>query len=377
VFTIWLALAVIRSSSVGDADITTNRPGIDVDAPSADQLARTLIRHHDALTAVSLVYTSVPSVEGEPEGNYWRRAISVCETGIFRRDNSHGHKRLPWQYDPIRKSLLVTPSGSTLQEHVNRSIVDLDSNTGRAIDSIQSEMLFEILCWWPYADWPPPQRQGHAYSMRELLDDRSYRMLPEKALVGGRPCYTLVVNDILTVWCDCDHPERVLKSERYNPKFQAIDSTFEMKEYEEVAEGIWLPKKFRIVRFDSEAHTPQLREKVVYDNTFLVSDIRVNEDVVESDFRQECPSGTIRVIRSSDEVQYEPIIDGQLDHFNSILNWCRMFAPETTAVQRSRWGVCLLTFVLSFLAGCGLIVVKLGSRRLPNGRPDASGPLPP
>jgi hypothetical protein len=195
--------------------------------------------------------------------------------------------------------------------------------------------------------------------MRELLKDRSYRLLPEKTLVRGRPCYTFIVNDILTVWCDCDQPERVLKSERYNPKFQAIDSRFEMMEYEEVADSIWLPKKFRIVRFDSDAHTPQLREKVVYDNTFLVSDIKINDDVDVSIFRQEYAPGTVRVSRSKEEIQYEPIVDGQLDHFNSISKWCRSGASETTAVQRSRWSDCLLMFVLSFLVGCGLIAINL------------------
>ncbi len=354
-----LVVTFLSSLSEGDGDITTNRPAMVVDDQFADQLAHTLIRHHDALTAVSLVYRSLQGVEGQPEGNYWRRAISVSGKGMFKSDNSHGHKRLPWQYDPIRKSLLVTPSESTLLEHVNRSTVNLDSNTGDAIDPIQRELIFEVLCWWPFVDWPPPQRLGHVYSMRALLNEESYRLLPEKALVRGRPCYTFIVNDTVTVWCDCDLPERVLKSERYDPKSQAIESRFEMMEYEEVADNIWLPKKFRIVRFDSYAHTPQLREKVVYDNTFLVSDIRVNEDVAKSDFRQDYAPGTVQVSRSKEEIQYEPIVDGQLDHFNSILNWCRLCAPETTAVRRSRWSDCLLTFMLSFLVGCGFIVVKL------------------
>ena len=76
-FTVFLVIAFLSSSPEGDADITTNRPVIDVDDHFADQLASTLILHHDALTAVSLVYKSVLTVEGESEGNYWRRAISI------------------------------------------------------------------------------------------------------------------------------------------------------------------------------------------------------------------------------------------------------------------------------------------------------------
>ncbi len=369
-FAIYLLAAFLASPSETDADITINRAVIDVDAHSADQLARTLIRHHDALTAVSLVYTSVPrSNKGEPESNYWRRAISISGTGMFKCDNSHGHERLPWHYDPIRKSLLVTPSESTLLEILNRSMVDLDPNTDEASNSILRENIFEVLCWWPFTDWPPPQLYGHAYSMRELLNEGSYRLLPEKQLVGSKPCYTLVVNDILTVWCDCDRPERVLKSERYNPGFQAVDSRFEMMEYEEVGDNIWLPKKFWIVRFDSNAHTPQFREKVVFDSTFLVSDIKINEDVAMSDFRQKYVPGTVRAIRSPEEIQYEPIVDGQLDHFNSILNWCRFGSSQTTAVQQSRWRVCLLIFALSSLVGCGLAVAISASFTLGRSAP--------
>ena len=110
-FAIYLVAAFLTSSSEADAHTNFNRPVIDVDAHSADQLARTLIRHHDALTAVSLVYSSVPANrKGQPEGAYWRRAISVSGTGMFMSDNSHGHKRRPWPDDPSRKTLVITPA---------------------------------------------------------------------------------------------------------------------------------------------------------------------------------------------------------------------------------------------------------------------------
>lgn len=358
-FAIYLVAAFLTSPSETEFDITINPPVIDVQARSADRLAQTLIRQHDALTAVSLVYTSVPrSRKGEPEGDYWRRAISVSSAGMFKSDNSHGHDRSHWSLDPKRKTLVITPMESTLLENLSRCVDDFPYKDTREAPAVlrNLENIFDVLCWWPFTDWPPPQFYGHAYSMRALLNEGSYRLLPEKQLVGSRPCYTFVVNDILTLWCDCDRPECVLKSERYNPKSQAIDSRFEMMEYEEAGDNIWLPKKFRIVRFDSNAHTPQLREKVVFDSTFLVNDIKINEDVVDSDFRQEYAPGTVRVISSPEEIQYEPVVDGQLDHFKSILNWCRFGSLQATAVQQGRWSACLLVFALSFLVGCGLVV---------------------
>jgi hypothetical protein len=129
-----------------------------------------------------------------------------------------------------------------------------------------------------------------------------------------------------------------------------------MMEYEEVGDNIWLPKQFRIVRFDSHAHTPQLREKVVSDKTFLVSNIKINEDVDVSIFRQEYAPGTVRAIGSPEETRYEPVVDGQLDHFNSILKWCRFGSLQRKAKQNTRWDDRLLIFVLCFLVGCGVVV---------------------
>jgi hypothetical protein len=354
-FAIYLAAACLTSASETDAHININRPVIDVDAHSADELARRLIRHHDALTAVSLVYTSVSEKrKGQPEGAYWRRAISVSGTGMFMSDNSHGNVWIPWSLDPKRKTLVITPFESTLLENLNRCVADFPhKDTGEAPAVLRNEeSIFAVLCWWPFTDWPPPQLYGHAYSMRELLNEGSYRLLPEKEVVGSRPCYTLIVNDILTVWCDCDRPECILKSERYDPATKAIDSRFEMREYEEVGDNIWLPKQFRIVRFDVHAHTPQLREKMVFDRTFLVSDIEINEDVDVSIFRQKYAPGTVRVTGSREETRYEPVVDGQLEHFNSIVKWCRTAALlQRKAKQSSRWDDRLLIFVLCFLVG--------------------------
>lgn len=354
---IYLVAALLASPPEADADITINRPVIEVDAHLADQVARTLIRHHDALTAVSLVYTSVPtSRKGEPAGAYWRRAISVSGTGMFKSDNSHGHKRLPWRHDPSRKTLVITPPKSTLLENLNRSMVVLDYDTVEAPNSIQGENFFDVLGWWPFINWPPPQRHGHAYSMPAMLNEGSYRLLPEKEVVGSKPCYTLIVNDRLTVWCDCDRPECVLKSERYDPTTKTIDSRCEMMEYEEVGDNIWLPRKFRIVRFDPHAHTPQLRAKVVFDSTFLVSDIKVNDAVDVSVFCQNYSPGTVREVRSSGETRYEPVVDGQREHFNSILEWCRLGSNQRAEIQ-DRWSDPLLIFGVSFLVGCGVVVV--------------------
>ncbi len=352
---------------------TSNRS--DAGALSATDLARRLTRHHDALNAVSIVYSSVPeSLEGKPAGHYWRRAVAVRRNGMFKSENSHGHLGLPWVNDPIRKSLIVTPSGASVLDHLSRTLVDIDPRVDDPLNSARKELIFDLLCWWPFADGNPPQNYGYDYSMPKMLEPRSYRLLSKRQLVRSRLCYTFIVNDILTVWCDCNRPERILKSERYDPDTGAIDSRFEMMEHEEVGDNIWLPKRFRIVRFDTNAHKPQLRKRVVYDATFLVEDITVNEDVTESNFQHMYSPGTVRIVRLPHQIQYESITNGQLAHFNSIVKWCRFGSSRATPVHQRKRGNSLLVFMLSFLVGCVLVfatsVNSVRARELSRDRSD-------
>lgn len=83
-----------------------------VERDLAKDIAKSLCSRNTHLSALHVVYVEEPrdSAAGV-EGGYTRREVAAKAPGLFFRDNSHGHQRMPWDEDPLRKTLHV----STLQ----------------------------------------------------------------------------------------------------------------------------------------------------------------------------------------------------------------------------------------------------------------------
>lgn len=320
---------------------------------TADELANILIRKREAFTAVSLVYQSLPQdVPGNPDGSYWRRSVSANEDGFFISHNCHGHDELPWQSDPNSKSLLVTPGQATLMENLNRTVAQFDPGSDVVDYSLRTEVFFEVLAWWPFDDIPAPRNDSHSRSLREMLKKQQYRLLPEIDHVRSTPCYVFAVNDVFTLWCDCEQPGRILRSEIANPKTRSIHTRIEMMDFKDFGQGIWLPTGFQIIRFDSNAHTTELRQRRLFDHTFLVSDVKVNEEVKHSEFSLTYPPGTVMERKAEAGVEYEVMEPGQSDHFRSIVNWCRIGSNQSRTESSGQWRQHILVLAISFLVGC-------------------------
>ena len=361
----WIVLCSLCGSIGldGRADLEAVRSMNRGAAVSVDLLAKTLIDQHDALNALALVYQEVSaSRPGQPDGAYLRRFVAASRPGSFIRDNGHGHKRLHWLDDSKLTTLLVTPTESTLLENLNRLVKDLKyEHRGPAASFMEGELIFDVLCWWPYTDWPPPEIYGHANSMSALLKEKAYRLLPRKESVQSRPCYILELNDVNTIWIDWERPRCVLRREVYSPGTRAVASRYEMMEYREAGDGIWLPGRFRSMRFDPNAHTPQLRERVLVDVTFLVSDVKVNHDVPPETFRQNFSPGTVRKVVSAGMERYEPVRDGQAEHFESILRWSRAVTAKPAASDSGLLGRPFLIFLPVGVVG-GAVAFVLARR---------------
>ncbi len=367
------------------ADIEASGPTSGRGAVAAVSLAKTLINQHDALFALSLVYKEVQtSRSGPPERVYLRRFVAASRPGLFIRDNGHGHDRQPWTDDPFRKTLLVTPTESTLLENLNRLVVDFEyERSGAAPSPIQDELIFEVLCWWPFTEWPPPERRGYPFAMSTLLKDGAYQLLPRTESVQSRPCYILEIKKgdyTVRIWIDCERPKCVLRKEIYNPKTRSVASRYEMMDYKDAGDGIWLPGRFRNTQFDSNAHTPQLRARVVIDATFLISDVRINHHVSPETFRLDLLPGTVRKVVSTDMERYEPVRDGQIEYFMSILDWSRSVTGNQAGRNPRLWGrPHLILFAIGVVGAAVAFVLArrpLARRRLPHGTSPLGEGLP-
>ena len=324
---------VIVTGAVPDSQAdgsSTPREAIDSAA-----LAKELADQHDSLTALSLVYQAEPTSEPSmPAGGYLRRLVAASRPGFYLHDNGHGHDRMRVSEDPYRKILLITPTESTILENLNRLVEDLGTkHSGPAPDDIRGDLIFQALCWWPFANWSAPEIFGRPWSMSSLLKGGAYRLRPQQEAVGSRLCYVLEVKNTDVIWVDRERPRCVLRRDIYNPAARSVHSRFEMMGYRDVGDGIWLPGRLRNRQFDSNAHTPALRARAVVDGTFLIHDIKVNGAVEPGTFRLNLEPGTVRRVVSHGQERIEPVRDGQAEHFQSILAWSRWCArwPEVSA----------------------------------------------
>lgn len=350
------------------ADPQAERAATGGEAVSAGALAKDLVDQYHALTAFSLVYQGVPvSPPGKPSGEYSRRLVAAIRPGFFFRDNGHGHDAMRWADDPIRKLLLVTPTDAAILENLNRVVVKVDyTRSGLAPLELQNELMFRVLCWWPFTEWPPPDVFGRPWSMDSLLKDGVYGLRPHPEPVESRPCYVLEVKDTDAIWVDCERPRCVLRREIYNPATRSVASRFEMTDYRDAGDGVWLPGRFRNMQFDSNAHTPSLRARVVIDTTFLVHDIKVNKAVTPEAFRLDLAPGTVRKVVSDGAERFEPVGDGQVEHFRSIVEWSRGFAlrPDASRDARLPGGVWLFALVGLVAGAVGVALWRpLAARR--------------
>jgi hypothetical protein len=366
----WIVLAVLCVTiGVGARpDPQAGRPSTGGESVSAGALAKELSDQHDSLTALSLVYQQEPiSQPDKPAGGYSRRFVAASRPGFFFRDNGHGHDAMSWSDDPFRKTLLITPTQSTLLENLNRILIELDTkHSGPAPPDLEIELIFRALCWWPFTDWSPPKIYGRPWSMSSLLRGGAYGLRPRKEPVGSRPCHVLEVKDTDVIWVDCEGPRCVLRRDIYNPATRSVASRYEMADYRDAGDGVWLPGRLRNLQFDTNAHTPSLRARVVIDATFLIHDIKVNGAVDPGTFRLDLGPGTMRNVVSKGEERFEPVRDGQAEHFQSILEWSRKYAIRPAASDARLSGRVWLFASIGIVAGAlAVALLRRSSARLP------------
>jgi hypothetical protein len=363
-----LAVLFVLIGVAARPDPQEGRPSTGGESVSAGALARELVDQHDSLTALSLVYQQEPvSAPGKPVGGYSRRFVAARRPGFFLRDNAHGHDAMDVSDDPLRKTLLITPTESTLLENLNRTLVELDNkHSGPPPIDLQTELIFRALCWWPFTDWSPPETYGRPWSMGSLLRGGAYGLRRQTEPVGSRACYVLEVKDTDVIWVDCQRPRCVLRRDIYNPATRSVASRFEMTDYRDAGDGVWLPGRLRNLQFDANAHTPSLRARVVIDASFLIHDIKVNGAVDPGIFRLDLSPGTVRRVVSKGEEQFEPVQAGQAEHFQSIVEWCRTYAAKPDASDARLPGQVWLFGLVGLVVGAvGVAVSRRSSARRP------------
>ncbi|MGH9550759.1 MAG: hypothetical protein ACRD3W_15365, partial [Terriglobales bacterium] len=314
----------------------------------AASIKKVLLERDKNLYAIALQYREVGrrGTSFSAPGEYIRRAVAARSRDLFMRDNGHGHDELHWQDDPFRKTLVIGPDGWKVFSHVNRIVDDGHPFGGRfpARESVYAlvgqELVFRLLCWWPYEEWTPPDLYGRSISMKKLFEDWRYALRADLEIVDGHNCVVMEIPGVDAFYLDSAVPSCTLRRDLWNTETASVASRFEYGEYKRYGADIWLPGRIRNVQFDANAHTATLRQRRVVDSTFVFSNILVNDEVDAGNFQLELPPGTVRnaTVEESRErggSYWEALRDGQADHLASLVEWvCRMqFYQAATAVR--------------------------------------------
>ncbi len=328
-------------------------------SPTIENLTALLTKRDQELHALAAVYRQV-SRETQNDGvvgGYIRRSVAFRPPAWFFRDNAHGHSGLDWRQDPLRKTLLIRPGETLLLENLNRVVLDPrfapDESAPR---DVQTELLFLVLCWWPYSDWPSPDFAGRSWSMSSLLADGGYSLRQEITLLGGRRCVIIEKPEIDVLWLDASPPHCVLRREVFNHETGALGWRCDYGSHMHHGGNIWLPRTFTSQHFDSYASSKETQRRLVIDAKFEMTDVRVNAEVVDEDFQLELLPGTVRR-EVPDEIEHLiPVRDGQREHAKAMTNWAAAIGVQGQQASSSirGFGEIAAWSAVGLLAGLGL-----------------------
>lgn len=350
------------------------------DIPKAAELVELLKSRDSMLKSVALVYRQ--KFKGDRDGvtnGYVRRFIAAKAPRSFYRDNSHGHARLDWRQDPLRKILLISPDEIMVFDKLNRIILNptiaIDHSAAPA--TVQRELLFRVLCWWPYADWDPPTVFGRPWSMTSLMASGEYVLRSHSEVWRNGECIVLEVPGVDELWIDASPPHCILRRDIFNNETGALAVRFEYRDYFQYNDTLWFFRTFRNQQFDSYAQPEKSQRRTVIDGVFEIKNLRANESVRDDDFSFLMAPGTVRrTVREGMEI-FERVNAGQSDHVQSLKEWAASsFERKDQAGNLGVIGLwCFCGFSTGILAGF-TVFYKRPNRRTIGDNEDSIRNLP-
>jgi hypothetical protein len=222
---------------------------------------------------------------------------------------------------------------------------------------VREDVLFGVLCWWPYSEWPAPTAYGRPSSMSLLLASGDYRIRPVSARLGSRRCIVMENPGADTLWLDAAPPHCVLRREVFNNHTGALAWRCDMDGHTHHGQDLWFPRTFTSQHFDSDAESEESQKRLVIDAKFELTSIRINDEVNDQDFNFVLPPGTVRTNSVGSPEELQPICEGQRDHAAAMTLWAAATAgaPAQPNINKSARSFSWMAswWVVSLLLGIG------------------------
>ncbi|MEK6260679.1 MAG: hypothetical protein AABP62_18930 [Planctomycetota bacterium] len=229
--------------------------------------------------------TSEPD-EARPLGDILHREVGALTPAYVLHLNAHGNRKVPWSDDLRCQRALVTQTDVTVDwmRHRAFSRWNWDYTTESSLPgSLPQETFFKSTGLWPLdSRLAIRTRTGVPYALRLIAQDDSYSMGdPAVEVWGDRACHILLRKGFDKLWLDPHKGWSLVIRELYAEQTDKCVERFELSDHVEVAPTIWLPKRIRHLRFDSDRSTDE-RSSILTDYVCDVLSWKINEMTPES-----------------------------------------------------------------------------------------------
>jgi hypothetical protein len=229
----------------------------------------------------------------------------------------------------MRKTLAISFGMETLLENLNRVVVEESvAENATAPYDVQAELLFDVLWWWPYTRWPPPRSYGMPWSFSALLSSGKYQAQAEPEMAAGRRCVVLANPGRDAIYVDAAPPHCVFRRDIFIAETGALAWRCELGGHTNHGGNIWIPAWFTSQRFDCYATSKKDQKRLVVNTKFEISNVRVNDEITDEDFKIDFPPGTVRRKVANGFERLEAASNGQAEHANAMAEWARSVMSE-------------------------------------------------
>jgi len=288
------------------------------------------------LSALRVEYETSP----DAEGFYLHRTITAKSPDNFYHFGAHGGPHLPWTHDILAQKAWIGGGTNTNLFVLNRTYFEQQiSDDAPLPGTLNSELLFLLLGWWPFELRDSPKWCGHPMVLKELTSDIGYQLRLEREEVKGIACHVLERPGVDRLWISRNYSGIVLKRELLIDGWIAtdIDATA-IRQFS----GVWLPTKYTVTIYDAYASRPSVRERVVNSYVLRFLNVLANDSVRDDEFIPKIPDGALLLTSPQTPVQ---VSSGGLDHIAMLVNWIDVINSEQSTDSSYRLSILLIAFI--------------------------------
>ena len=311
------------------------------------ELRAAVLAAHDRIDSLYLEYRcDYPPEFSAPEGAAIYRIIGCQRSGEFYLSSGKGHARLDWHNDPRWHRCYVS-GGEWYWEYVvwraySKGTISPEDTLP---ESAKYELFFRASGIWPFEKRATPRFGPTPCALRDVVNDSRYELRTDLEAVDGKLCHVLEApTDAL--WIDVTRACAVLVRQLRDPDGGALTSRFELGDYREVADGVWIPGLIRSIQY-APASGDREPKKVV-DSLTRITVARVN-DIANEIFEFEPPPGAFWLDPPGKNAGIQSHPRGQ-DHLDCLTRWVfdSGLASETGRHNRV---MATVGFAIGFCAG--------------------------